>query len=277
MPFYREFDRNVDVDRRTVERLLGMRQKFRDQHLPVRNLHSTLMLATWNIREFDSSKYGSRLPESYYYIAEVIDRFDLVAIQEVRNLDALDRVVRILGGYWNYLVTDVTVGTAGNRERLAFLYDGRKVRLGGLAGELVLPPRAGQPVHQLYRTPYLVGFKAGWTRFMLVTVHVRWGKDRANDPERVAEIRRLAKFLDERSSDRETWSRNIILLGDFNIFDPGDKTMAALTANGFAVPEPLMHLPGTNVAQERAYDQIAFHVDSDRLEATGRAGVLDFY
>ncbi len=39
-----------------------------------------------------------------------------------------------------YVVSDVTVGTAGNGERLAFLYDRRKVRFDGLAGELVLPP-----------------------------------------------------------------------------------------------------------------------------------------
>ncbi len=47
--------------------------------------HHTLLLATWNIREFDSGKYGYRDDEAYYYIAEILSRFDLIAIQEVRS------------------------------------------------------------------------------------------------------------------------------------------------------------------------------------------------
>jgi len=72
---------------------------------------------------------------------EIIDRFDLVALQKVRDdLRALDRLRDRLGHHWSYLVSDVTEGHAGNRERLAYLYDTRKVRFLGMAGELVLPP-----------------------------------------------------------------------------------------------------------------------------------------
>jgi hypothetical protein len=42
---------------------------------------------------------------------------------------------------WKYLLTDVTEGEPGNQERMAFLYDSRKVRFGGLAGEVMIPPR----------------------------------------------------------------------------------------------------------------------------------------
>ena len=92
------------------------------------------MLATWNIREFDSPKYGERVPESYYYIAEIIERFDLVAVQEVnKNLKALYRLCELLAEGWKYLVTDTTEGTKGNSERMAFLYDSRKIRFGGLS------------------------------------------------------------------------------------------------------------------------------------------------
>ena len=43
----------------------------------------TLLLATWNIRDFDSNKFrhGPRETESFYYIAEIVSAFDLVAIQ----------------------------------------------------------------------------------------------------------------------------------------------------------------------------------------------------
>jgi hypothetical protein len=98
-----------------------------------------LRLATWNIREFDSEKFGERMEEAYYYIAEIISNFDLVAIQEVReNLAALDEVVRLLGPSWTYVATDVTEGKAGNRERMAYVYNERKVWFRRIAGELVL-------------------------------------------------------------------------------------------------------------------------------------------
>lgn len=48
-------------------------------------------------------------------------------------------LMRHLGWQWKYLETDTTDGDPDNDERLAFLYDTRKVRFSGLAGELVLP------------------------------------------------------------------------------------------------------------------------------------------
>lgn len=56
------------------------------------------MLATWNVREFGRSMFGVRGAEPIYYLAEVIDRFDLVAVQEVRDdLTLLHRLMRVLG------------------------------------------------------------------------------------------------------------------------------------------------------------------------------------
>ena len=56
-----------------------------DVEIPVRSMDKTMRLATWNIREFDSPAYGERIEDCYYFIAEIISRFDLVAIQEVRR------------------------------------------------------------------------------------------------------------------------------------------------------------------------------------------------
>ena len=38
------------------------------------------------------------------------------------------------------MVSDVTEGSAGNQERMAFLFDRRKIRFSGVAGEIVIPP-----------------------------------------------------------------------------------------------------------------------------------------
>ncbi len=85
MPIYRSITASKESERRIAEGLLKLKEAFQEVDLPRRNLSDTLLLATWNIREFDSTKYGVRGREPIFYIAEIVDRFDLVAIQEVRE------------------------------------------------------------------------------------------------------------------------------------------------------------------------------------------------
>ncbi len=140
MPFYQNLNTKTPQGQRTLKGLLTLRTKLQEQ-VPAKTLEANLLLATWNIREFGTPKYGGRTQEAFYYIAEIISKFDLIAIQEVReDLSALDTLMKILGSNWEYIFTDVTEGSQGNGERLAFVFDTRKVKFGGLAGELVLPP-----------------------------------------------------------------------------------------------------------------------------------------
>jgi hypothetical protein len=68
-----------------------------------------------------------------------MSRFDVVAVQEVRgNIRALRYLLKLLGEEWGFLLTDVTKGPAGKDERLAFLFDSRRVKPSGLACELVV-------------------------------------------------------------------------------------------------------------------------------------------
>ena len=47
--------------------------------------------------------------------------------------------MRILGRYdWDYIATDVTEGASGNRERMVFVYNTKKVRFRHIAGEITL-------------------------------------------------------------------------------------------------------------------------------------------
>ncbi len=281
MAFFYDFESTGETRRRIASKLLALREQL-DAKVPHRTVIDTLNLATWNIREFDSTKYGTRDEEAYCYIAEIVSRFDLVAIQEVRDdLKALKELVRILGGWWRYIVTDVTIGTRGNKERMAFVFDGRKVRFGGLAGEIVLPPTFSRgegysPVLQFARTPFICGFKAGWFKFMLSTVHILYGSNTADNPERIEEIRKLAELLKGRAREKTAWSNNLILLGDFNIFSTDDVTFQALTDNGFVIPQGLQ-AETSNVAGGKHYDQIAFmlkqHMNLDNLQS----GVFDFF
>jgi len=283
MPFYNAIDTNTPEGKRTVDRLLKLSEGLGE--IPVKTVDQTLLLATWNIRDFDKPAYGERSDEAIYYIAEIISRFDLVAIQEVyKDLTGLKRVLRVLGDYWKYIVTDVTEGRQGNKERMTFVYDSRKVSFGGLAGELTLPPVKvdGElvPAEQVWRTPFVCGFRAGWSRFMLASVHILWGKGKSTklkEPaDRVKEIRKVAQFLKKRTNDKTAWSQNLILLGDFNIFTTEGAAFNELLKAKFEVPDELVDFC-TNAKGNRQYDQIAFRVQKERLGTTGKAGVVNFF
>jgi endonuclease/exonuclease/phosphatase family metal-dependent hydrolase len=292
MPYYASIRTIEDKTARlrTVGGLQRLREALKsDGGVPTRTATDTLLLATWNIREFDSRKYGGRTEEAFLYIAEIASRFDLIAIQEVRDsLYALQHLQHLLGGWWDYLVTDVTLGSSGNSERLAYLYDKRKVQFSGLAAEIVLPESKQATTVQLARSPYVAGFKCGWAQVNLCTVHIYYGKSTKVDPRRLAEITNIATTLAKHAShftsgrvqtpegERDV-KENLLLLGDFNIFNREDATMKALDAAKFVVPEALQRIPGSNVDKDRHYDQIAYLDDLYGMTPTGRAGVFDYY
>src|SRR5215212_2817985 len=98
-----------------------------DEAIPARTLDRNLLVATWNVRAFGSltPKWRSEAGDSprrdlfdLRCIAEVISRFDVVAIEEAReDLSALRLVLEALGDSWGLIATDVTRGRAGNNER----------------------------------------------------------------------------------------------------------------------------------------------------------------
>jgi hypothetical protein len=296
--------------KRCAERLLAMRKSL--EPLRSRKKDSSLLLATWNIRDFDSNKFGfgPRLPESFYYIAEMISCFDLVAVQEVSDdLSALEKVMKILGREWDYIATDTTAGLSGNGERMAVVYNIEKVWFRKIAGEIVLPqgqmvvapekvkepegqpdiePKTREMKQQFARTPFLVAFQSGWFKFSLCTVHIYFGADSGKKLERrIAEIKDLVEFFadrqdreskklekEDKKSGRLRQAENYMLLGDFNVVSPAHKTMDALAARGFEVPEAIDGERMPN--REHFYDQIAVRVKDPRFQVLG-GGIVDMF
>jgi hypothetical protein len=138
---------------RTISNLIRLKQGL-EQRVSSRRTVQNLLVASWNIKEFNHTT--QRLFEAYCHIAEIIARFHIVAIQEVKStLKDLDIVMRILGGDWDYIINDITDGDSGNSERSASSYNNKRLRLSGLAGEIVLwhELTEGSPIKQLKRTP----------------------------------------------------------------------------------------------------------------------------
>jgi hypothetical protein len=184
----------------------------------------------------------------------------------------------LLGHDWTYLVTDTTEGSGGNEERIAFVFDRRRVRFTSVVGEVVLPKSSigasagGGEGLQFARTPFVVSFQAGWFKFNLCAVHIFFGADSgARLQRRIEEIREVAQFFSKRQ-DREL--EDYILLGDFNIVSPEHRTMEALEGEGFVIPENLKR-ERTNLRGDKHYDQIALKVQEKRLEI-GASGVFAY-
>jgi endonuclease/exonuclease/phosphatase family metal-dependent hydrolase len=270
---------------------------FLDASVPPKDDGTNLLIATWNLRAFSDLTKAWTTPEGaspkrnftdIHLIASVIRRFDVVAVQEVRgNLRSLRYLLKVLGEEWAFILTDVTRGKAGNSERLAFLFDTRRVKPSGLACELVVPIEedAGVPEadleRQFARTPYAVSFLSQGQTFTLVTLHVLFG-DRAAD--RVPELRAIAQWLAGWAEQEFGWDHNLIALGDFNIDRAGDPLFEAFTSTGLVPAPPLAGLPRTifdDPGAEHFYDQIAWFTKGQKhrpvltLEALS-GGHIDF-
>ena len=269
--------------RRAIGYLKTLR-RFLDEHLPTRTAQGTLVLGTWNLRNFDNNRFGNgpRLEETFLYIAEVISRFDAIAVQEIcRDLRPLDRLMSILGDEYRFILTDVTEGRSGNEERLGFIYHRDKVSFQGIAGEIVLPEKLliSDVTHKLQfaRTPFACAFQSGWLRFMLATVHIYYGSaSKKSDAyrRRVKEIESVARFLAKRAARED---QTYILVGDFNIEKYGDATADALERANFTI---VRNKEGSNRTRTKFYDQISFWAREGevRMANTERAnGVLRLF
>jgi exonuclease III len=248
--------------------------------IPEKKLSDNLILGTWNIREFGNTKYHGRMVESLYYIAEIISRFDLIAIQEVRdNLKDINSVCKILGNDWGIFTSLVTQGRSGNKERLCFLYDKRTVSFRNIAGQVILPQSdAGDK--QFARAPYLIRFQAGWLKFDICTAHIYYGKAAKTSPEykrRITEIKDLVKYMKTSYVDKEAIS-NVFLVGDFNIENVESDAYKAATSSIFKIPEKILksNLRGTNVKGDKIYDQILYYNRFNDITFKN-AGTFDFY
>jgi len=99
--------------------LIALRKEL-DTEVPKKTVDQNLLIATWNLRSFgdltekwivtenDSPK---RNLHALRCITEIIQRFDIVALQEVTgNIKCLRHMLKALGTNWSFVLTDVTKG-----------------------------------------------------------------------------------------------------------------------------------------------------------------------
>lgn len=252
---------------------LKLLKKDLDFKIPSKQLDKNLLIASWNIRAFgnltrkwqsDDDDSPKRDLHSVLCISEIIKRFDVIAVQEVKaNIRALRDTLKVLGDHWSLILTDVAKGDSGNGERMAYIFDTRRVQLSGLAGELVIPNEWTKKINQealneqFVRTPYAVSFKSNNQTFILVTLHIIYGK---KSKDRIKELKGIAQWLSNWAKDINAYHQNLIALGDFNIDKRGDLLDTTFLSEGLFVPPQLQNEEVTRSIfnETKYYDQIAW-------------------
>ncbi|MEO8352664.1 MAG: endonuclease/exonuclease/phosphatase family protein [Chthoniobacteraceae bacterium] len=263
-----------------------------DAQIPAK-ADDNLLIATWNLRSFGSltrkwlagsSDSPKRDLRGLRSIIEILSRFDVIAIQEVKgDLRALRDTIHFLGERWAFLMTDVNIGDAGNDERFVFLFDRERLRPSGLAAEIVIPPEelaAAEPEDlrtQFVRPPYAVSFQRENATFILLTLHVIFG---GNEADRLPELRGIAQWMRAWARRANRFHHNLLTLGDFNIDRAGSAGYEAFISTGLTVPDELLGLPRTifddpdDPNDDAFYDQIAWFKSggNDLIDLNLRAG-----
>lgn len=271
-----------------------------------------LLIASWNIANFGVQR---RSENSLKIISHILKRFDLIAIQEVNdNFSKFKQTVEMMGNDFDFIISD----TAGNSERLAYIYNKCKVKLDKLFGEVALRqriyPKRDVTVHyrenrqdktQTFknlkfipfdRNPFIASFACKNLNFIMANVHLYFGSfqkssketDRLKYARRVLEIHALAKWAKDRVKSGHAWNDHIVLLGDMNVpnMEKNEATIKALRqfswtavdlykGSYLAKTEKLTRVGGSNLGNDKTYDQIAFAPTSLKENILSH-GVFDF-
>lgn len=267
-----EYDLKAEVAR--------LRKHKKVRAIPKRE-QGQLLLATWNIANLGAQ---DRRDQDLSIIAEVVSWFDIVAVQECReNFGDLFDIHNKLPKSYRVIMSDAS----GNNERMAFLYDSKKLTVLEEIGEIAFPPSRFNSIklpginaqfNGFDRTPYLAAFSVGDISLMLVNVHLFFGDEK---PESIArrslETFAVAKWADLRKKSPYSFTRELVALGDFNMpkCEPGDPIYKALTKLGLDLPEHSTQI-ASSISSDANYDQIAFFPETSQSRFTGLKGVFDY-
>ena len=233
-----------------------------------------LLCGTWNVANFDAQK---RPDTAIPLIAQIIDPFDLIAIQEINaNLTGLRKLMKFLPDH-QVIFTDI----AGNEERMCYLYKKKRIKLTSHVGELDIPPAKrngykikfrdenGDPCIQRFsgfdRNPYVVSWDFKGTEFTTYNCHVYFGEKKEEDitkfRRRIVEIYSLVEWITkkENKNDGSLYSSNIVLLGDMNVpeMKKDDQVFKQLNRGVFTALDYTDYLtPYSNIKNDASYDQL---------------------
>ncbi len=231
--------------------------------LPARN-KETIRVASFNIQVFGESKMGK--PEVVKTLAEVIRRFDIVAVQEIRakNQDVLPdfvRTVNATGRKFDFVIGE-RLGRTSSKEQYAFVFDTERIEVDHRSVYTVSDPN-----DRLHREPLVALFRVRGPppgqafTFMLVNVHT--------DPDEVSEEMDAMDDVYRAVLAAGDGEDDVILLGDFNTDHKHMGQLGQVAHITYAIADTPTNTRGT-----KEYDNLIFS-RAATTEFTGTSGVLD--
>ena len=225
---------------------------------------STIRIASFNIQVFGESKLAK--PEAMRVLAEVIRRFDVVAIQEIRSAtqDVMPRFIQMInaeGASYDFVIGP-RLGRTSSKEQYAYVYNRASIELAPGSVYTV-----DDPDDRLHREPLVAGFSARGPppaqafTFTLIDIHT--------DPD---EVHKELDALDDvyrAVRDDGRHEDDIILLGDLNSDDAHLGELGQMPYLVAAISKTPSNTRGTKL-----YDNILFDRRAT-TEFTGRSGVLN--
>ncbi len=226
-----------------------------------------ITIASWNIQVLGQSKLGDSAKMDV--IVKTLKRYDITAIQEIRNADqivapTLIQLMNADGSKYKYVISD-RLGYSTAKEQYLIVYDDDLIDQ--------IPNTEGygfEPNDEYSREPFYTMFNAGNFDFYLMTIHT--------SPSNVdLSIPALDDTYEHLQSNTQN-EHDIILLGDFNAKAPGT------SAGSYATMTDLATVPNiffafyevTNTKGTKAYDNIIFQ-SNYTTEYTNESGVYDFW
>jgi deoxyribonuclease-1-like protein len=235
----------------------------------------TIRVATFNIKVFGESK--SQDSNVMGVLAQVINQFDLIAIQEVRGGDsrAIDRLIQLVnvsGGNYASILSE-PIGRTSQKESYAFVWDQSRIMLVPNSAYVVQ-----DAADRMHREPMVASFEvrpssgSGRLPFSFNIINAHTDPDEVSASTGINELNVLDDvFVRVRDYEFQTnGQEDTLLVGDLNV------DVAGLSELG-QIPN-VVSVAGnvkTNTLRTKTYD----HIVLDRTvtnEFTGRFGVLDF-
>lgn len=232
--------------------------------LPPAQVGAEIRIATFNIEVLGEKKSAD--PGVMRILADVVQRFDVVAVQEIRSIQAdvagqLVALVNSTGARYHYVVGP-RLGRTASKEQYAYIYNTASIELDGTSVYTI-----EDRDDLLHREPLVAAFRVRTSvperafTFTLINVHV--------DPDEVtSEVNVLddvvrAVRADGRNED------DVIVLGDFNA---DHRSLGELGR----MPEARCAIQGiaTNTQGDKEYDNLVYSAGAT-IEYTGQSGVFD--
>ena len=226
-------------------------------------------LLTWNIQDLGQSKDDVEIRS----IAEIINEFDIIAVQEVvakdpRGAQAVAQIadeLNRMGDRWDYRVSDPTRSpSVHHSERYAFFWRASKIQLLGR------PYLDRELADECYREPYLGQFrlKAGGTPFYVVNFH-----SRTHDEQPEKEIVHFISYQNRLASEL------VFMAGDFNLSED-HPVWSSFYALGYqpsisATPTTLKRKCTRGDYLNHSIDNIYYDEDVVELHLSGRVDFVE--